>query len=27
LNALIPFLQTISGVLQPFVQLKYLAPK
>ena len=27
LNALIPFLQTISGVLQPFVQLKYLSPK
>ena len=27
LNALIPFLETVSGVLQPFVQIKYLQQK
>jgi hypothetical protein len=27
LNALIPFLETVAGILQPFVQLKYLQQK
>jgi polysaccharide export outer membrane protein len=25
LNALLPFLETVAGILQPFVQLKYLS--